>query len=98
MLATGALLAGLLGALPHTGLTPGLAPWQRAEPPLPALVPVPELASVSAQPPVHRLARAAERPARRIDDAVRARARAAVEHALARQEEGLRFEIEGAAI
>jgi membrane glycosyltransferase len=99
VLATGALLAGLLVATPHPVVTPGLALWQRAEPPLPALVPVPELAAEAMRVPAPRLAaRTIERPARRIDDTVRARARAAVERALTLDEQRALFETQGAAI
>jgi membrane glycosyltransferase len=99
VLVTGALLGAILGVLPHTGLTPGLAPWQRAEPPPPALVPVPELAvAVMREPAARIVVRTPGPPARRIDDDVRARARAAVERALTLDEQRALFETQGAAI
>jgi membrane glycosyltransferase len=98
VLAMGALVFGLLSVLPRVGTAPEVPAWLRAQQDLLSMLVNTDLASepkvaIGADASMNMLLAVRDRPARRIDDAVRRRARVAVQRALALEAEGAATEV-----
>ena len=89
LVAAGVLAFSVLAVMPTTGSAPEVPAWLRAQQEMLALwratTPSPELKALTS---VQQTVVLRERPARRIDNAVRERARAAVRRALETEGEG----------